>query len=58
MVNFIIMGEIPGTHIQITFYGLLLGLLITALTVMTVILFRGINTLIRNRPIDINLISI
>lgn len=58
MLNFIIMGEVPGTHIQITFYGLLLGLLLCALLIAFIILIRGLTQLTRkHQPTDINTIS-
>ena len=58
MLNFIVMGEVPGTQIQITFYGLLLGVLVAALIIMTAVLIRGVYTLVKKRPVDNNLISI
>ena len=40
MLNFIVLGEIPGTHSQVTFYGVLLFWMITAVVGLIIYLIR------------------
>ena len=59
MLDLIVMGEIPGTHTQVTFFGLLVALLATTiLAVLVTLIFDLITRNKRYETVDFNLISI
>lgn len=58
MLNFIVMGEIPGTEFQLTFYGFLLVIFCIAFVSTIALLIHSMIKQLRKRAINYTLISI